>query len=93
MRRIIALTRPIIARASSCSALRSLATAPLRSSTVIGWVQQGTEATSLAGGRFVAQAGDFVEVSLHAVSAHQTTSVTDELVETLHKASLTNEQN
>ena len=52
-----------------------------------------TDATSLAGGRFVAQVGDFVEVGLHAVSAHQTNSLTDELVETLHKGSLTNEQN
>ena len=52
-----------------------------------------TDATSLAGGRFVAQVGDFVEVGLHAVSAHQTNSVADQLVETLHKGSLTNEQN
>ena len=52
-----------------------------------------TDATSLAGGRFAAQVGDFVEVGLHAVSAHQTNSVADELVETLHKGSLTNEQN
>ena len=52
-----------------------------------------TDATSLAGGRFAAQVGDFVEVGLHAVSAHQTNSVADQLVETLHKGSLTNEQN
>ena len=52
-----------------------------------------TDATSLAGGRFAAQVGDFVEVGLHAVSAHQTNSVADQLVETLHKGSLTNKQN
>ncbi|MYI61300.1 MAG: hypothetical protein F4105_06465, partial [Gemmatimonadetes bacterium] len=52
-----------------------------------------TDATSLAGGRFAAHVGDFVEVGLHAVSAHQTNSVADQLVETLHKGSLTNEQN
>ena len=52
-----------------------------------------TDATSLAGGRFAAQVGDFIEVGLHGVSAHQTNSVADELVTTLHKGSLTNEQN
>ena len=52
-----------------------------------------TDATSLAGGRFAAQVGDFVEVGLHAVSAHQTNSVADALLTTLHQGSLTNEQN
>jgi len=52
-----------------------------------------SDATSLVGGRLTAQLGDFVELGLHAVNAHQTTSTADPLIETLHKGSLTSEQN
>ena len=52
-----------------------------------------TDATSLVGGRFTAQLGDFVELGLHAVNAHQTNSESDQLIETLYKGGLNKQQN
>ena len=52
-----------------------------------------TDATSLVGGRFTAQLGDFVEFGLHAVNAHQTSSESSELVETLYRGGLNEQQN
>ena len=52
-----------------------------------------TDATSLVGGRFTAQLGDFVELGLHAVNAHQTSSESSELVSTLYRGGLTEQQN
>ena len=52
-----------------------------------------TNATSLVGGRVTAQLGDFMELGVHAVNVHQTTSLADALVETLYKGALTGDQN
>ena len=52
-----------------------------------------TDATSMVGARLTAQVGDFVELGVHAVNAHQTNSESEALVETLLRGSLNKQQN
>ena len=52
-----------------------------------------TNATTLMGGRLVAQVGDFTEIGFHLVNAHQSNSLDGKLVSNLVAGSLTEGQN
>lgn len=53
-----------------------------------------TNSTTLIGGRFIAQVGDFVELGLHTVNAHHSNTRSEELlVENWFTGSLTEDQN